>query len=725
MLCLSGHAVGQTVYLDTFDNDGVDVNANVGGGGTVVNYNGAGGTDWGWDDVVETTDNPGLYAGIAASGNRISTFDSNTAFLVSDGFTLEVQFDMLYNDNNGSNTVAPFNANHLSFGLVAVSGVSNLFSDNTEVPYSDGIGFSLGTRNSNVDMGLLEYDFDGGVTSTLSPFDFTGNTVTQTVTLTVASDGSYTYSYDDGSGGAAITGTGTTIIDLSQPYYFKARTQASSGNAIQSVMLTTSTAQFAAPTITASESLIVSGNSVDLNITFDASAESASLTTPAGSTDLLAIDASDAVPNDGMVVVTDSPTSNFTYVVEAGKTGVTTLSASVDVLVVGAEAADNDFSIAMKADSPLFYYRFEEAADSGYLTDSSGNGYHTTNISGDLIQGGGAVPGGMDLAGEMDDVRIEIPATSEHSESFTLTAVLNSNNIQAASKNLFAMTNGTGIGRSVVYLTNGHFESFLDGSVTEIPVATMPDSQTSFLLHCVYDADPDGDTETEDQEMSIYIDGVFQGSATLGTVAANEGNWVLASNKNNFQFFDGWFDEAAVFETALTDVQIAAHATAFFTAADPFLGFSSDLAEVATGDPVTLTWKISDLATAVTINGVAQDISSGGGVYTTTFNPTEDTSYEIIVSGPGGPFTETVDVTVTAPLTAPTITSITTNGVSPDPQVTIEIQGTPNSVFEITYSADLVSGWEYLDTISTDETGYGTKTFPGEGTREFYRVEVP
>lgn len=726
MLGLSGHAVGQTVYLDTFDNDGLDVNTNVGEGATAVDFNGAGGTDWGWDDLVETpTDFLGAYAGIAASGNRISIFNSDKSFNIDLGFTLEVQFDM------AGNGTSPFGSNHLSLGLTAVSGVATSDSNLMQsIPFAatyDAIGFSLGTRNGNVDMGLLEWDADGagpgsGTTTTVSPFSFTGGVSTQTVTLTVASDGSYSYSYDDGTGGGLIMGIGTTAIDMSQTYYFKVRTQGSSGNAIQSVSLMTASVQeIAAPTITSTADLIESGDSVDLNITFDTDSDTASLTTSSGSVDLIALDAGDAVPGDGMVLVTESPTSTYTYVVEASETAGTPKTASVEVLVAdpSTEPADNAFSTAIKADSPLFYYRFEEAVDTGFLLDSSGNGNHTDGLLGAITQGGS--PGGMQLAGRSDlSGAISVPASSEMSDSFTLTAVMNVDSITGgALRNLFAMANGSGTGRSILYYGNGGFSTFVDGGVVSVADADAVPAEMSCLVHFVYDADPDVDPMTDDQEIRFYVNGQLYGAPTpVNPVGLNLGEWVLCSNKNlGSQSLVGTLDETAVFEAALSDVQIAAHGTAFFAAADPLLGFVADSTEITTGDSLVLTWKTSDQASVVKLDGVIVDGGASGGVYTMTVSPTADTTYTIDVDG------ETLEIMVE--VYEFRIVSISADSSTP-PEITLTVEGAPSSSYDIKASADLTDGFPFdAGTVSTDPNGDGSVTLTGVGTAEFYRLETP
>ncbi|MGE9270263.1 MAG: LamG-like jellyroll fold domain-containing protein [Verrucomicrobiales bacterium] len=704
MLALGGPALAQTVYLDTFDDDGLETNANAGGGGVSLNFNGGGGTNWGWSD------DGALSGGLAASGNRITIFSTDTAFYIDEGFTLEIDFDM------PANGTTPFPANHLSFGLSAVSGVeegaedSNLFHINDFAATYDAIGFSLGNRNGNVDMGLIEWN-GAGTSATLSPFDFTAGTG-QTISLTVNSDGTYSYTYGE------ITGTGTTSIDLTQPYYFKVRTQASDGNALQRVLLDTSSQQpLAPPTITATEELIERGESIDLVVTFDPGADVAELTTPSGTVDLITLDLFDDNPDDGVVELSEFPLDSFTYVVESSRTGETPDSASYEILVAvpSDEPADNDFSTAIKSDSPLFYYRYEEPADSGYLLDSSGNGHHAGPFAGPLLQG--ESPGGMQLAGRSEDnAAIAVPVGSEMSESFTFVALVNLEGFNANYvRHILSMADGNGTGRSLLYYSNGSFKSYISGATTDFTATAGFPENVSCLIHYVYDADA--------SELKFYINGELQGEPiAVGAVGANLGEWVLLSQKNlEINSYLGWIDETAVFESALTDAQIADHSTAFLDSADPLLGFISDSSEVDAGDPVTLTWKTSNQAWLVTLNGESVDGAFDGGLYSTTVNPTTTTTYTLEVNGESREIT----ITVLTPLEAPVITSVTTDDATP-PSITIEIQGAASTSYNVQSSLDLSDGFPTAaGTITTDETGYGTATFDGLGTAGFYRVEVP
>lgn len=491
-----------------------------------------------------------------------------------------------------------------------------------------------------------------------------------------------------------------------------------------------------APTIAASSGLIEVGSSVDLEITFDPAADTAELETQGGTVDLFLLDDGtngDLVADDGQVTYTDSPTSTYNYVVESIKGGEVQ-SAGVEVNVADPSAVpSNAFSAAILNDSPLFYYRFEEAVDAGYLTDVSGNGNHTSDVAGNFTQG--TSPGGMQLAGKSElTASILVPATSEMSASFTFVTVMNADDFGGGLlRNVLAMSNGTGIGRSLLYYGTSGFETFISGAgggasggVSLSDAGALPVGM-SCLIHLVLNADPDEDPLTDDQEISIYVNGQPYGTpAAVGAIGANLGNWVLCSNKNlGTQSHVGSIDETAVFESALSDAQIAAHGTAFLSSADPLLGFTSSSAEVTSGDSVTLDWKISDQATSVEIDGVPQTIA-GGGLYSTLFsNLTEDTTYIIEVFFTGGSVTSEIEVVVVEPLVPPTILSITTDTADP-PNVTIEIMGAASTTYPTVASADLQDDFPIaLPPVTTDETGYGIITFEGFGDAEFYRFEVP
>ena len=209
------------VYQDDFDGDGLGVNAGIGGGGFNTSFNNAG--SW--------TDDGNLSAGVAGLGSQIWTFTSDNSFDCSGGFTLEVVFDQLFDDNNGSNASAPFNSNHFAFGMTGETTANSFLAPNGQTPADDGIGVSWTTRSGNVDIGVLEQDDSAGTTTTLDPINSSTVGVGQTFMLSVDETGAYTWTF------GAESGSGTTALDLTVPFFFTARTQGSSGNVIQSVTL--------------------------------------------------------------------------------------------------------------------------------------------------------------------------------------------------------------------------------------------------------------------------------------------------------------------------------------------------------------------------------------------------------------------------------------------------------------------------------------------------------
>lgn len=531
-------------------------------------------------------------------------------------------------------------------------------------------------------------------------------------------------------GTVAYTGIAydATVTDLSRLVFTATGPDAGfAGYSIDNIAL--SSAGILPPAIEASRALIASGESTDLTITFDPTVSTATITLPAGSasnTDLKAIDAGDGSPNDGVVTITESPTADFTYQVNLTKTGLQPASSSLQVGVFTySEPGDNSLSSAIKGDSPLFYYRFEEPPAAGFLFDSSGNGWHTNDITGSFGQG--SSQGSVANAGECPgDVSILVPAQSEMNQSFTVCAVANNAIVgQAGNRHLFQLTDGSGTGRTILYFLGGSgvlSNASVVGEVLSDPTVTAVPDTTACLLHLVYDADTGDGTDVP--EVRFYLNGQLLGTQVpVGTVLPNLGNWVLASGKTrDTNFLSGWIDEAAVFESVLSDVQIAAQGTAFFAAADPLLGFASDLDQVANaGDSVELTWKISDQATAVTLDGQTQPITPGTNSYTTTVNPTATTTYTLEVSGPGGPFTRQITVVVPGPVEAAQVTSIDHD----DGNVTIDFSGSPLTTYSLFASSNLTDGFpSFIGNFVTDGAGSGTTgSFFGVGTSEFYRLE--
>ncbi len=213
------------VYQDSFDNDGNVANAGIGGG-----------VESGVSSGLSFVDNGDLSAGNAMAGFARINFSSSNSFNLAGGFTLEVTYTQ---ESNVAGASPPFPSNHYSLGLstVSASGTEEFFSTDSSTPAFDGIGFSLGIRGGNVTEGLLQANVAAGYT-VLDDFNSSGvqtetfGTAPITFTLTVDADGNYEYTL------GALSGSGTTSLNLDQQFYFRGRTQGSAGNSVQSVALT-------------------------------------------------------------------------------------------------------------------------------------------------------------------------------------------------------------------------------------------------------------------------------------------------------------------------------------------------------------------------------------------------------------------------------------------------------------------------------------------------------
>ena len=725
-------AFAQIVYQDNFDEDGLTTNLGTGGSGVAEQFNTTG--SFIWNDDEDGDD--GLSSGPSGGGAQITTFRTESSFRVSDGFVLEVTFDL--DSNTGSAGVAPFPPNHLSFGLTSdpLDGINALFDNNNTVPITDGLGFSLGIRNGSVDEGIIEWDADGnagaGLTSTLNNITFaTGSG--QTLTLDVAADGTYSYTY------GAITGNGTTAINLDETYFFKARTQGSSAVAIQSITLSTASEQFVAPTIsTSAEVFDLTASTIDFNISFDSTATSATLTTPLGEEDLLLLDAADGTA-DGQAVFSLIPSTvplGLTNLeVSASRPGVAPLTEDIEIIIIDQDAGapNNAFSTAIINDSPLFYYRFEEEAGATVIQDYSGNAFHTNAIRGNIAFG--TSPGGMQNAADFSALTggakgITVPATSQLNQDFSFVCVLNVREaIPGNTRRLLSISPGDDGSGSSILGRQDQFRTFLNGGETNLTAPGVLPPTISCLVHFVFTADPDNGGGS----MAVYLNGELNSTTLLATVPVNEGNWIIGASEivGDPSWLD-WIDETAIFEEVLTQEQITAHTSAFFTAADSFLGFDTDVTAIdldAGETSVVLQWKTSDQATNVTINGEAVDGITQGGAFVQTFSPTVTTEYIIEVTEPDGTvLTESIEVIVTGtPINIPIIiTSFEVDSSVSPPNVSIEFIGAVDTDYQIISSEDLISFPAAAASTTTNSDGVGTATFSGAAapvTRQFYRIQ--
>ena len=724
-LGFSSNAMGQNtiVFQDTFDAGDVASTSN---GSLTTNSNptgiGGGLSLYNRQETMNEVD--GSLVPLRDSHNDRGNAVSTSAFSLVGGFVLTVD----YTTTVGA--VTPGDAGRSYFGLSAASNVSLLAQTNSTfvqnqpiIAAYEGLSLVLSDPDPQVNAGLYHNDGTATVEDNTLPInvsDMAGVSVTGTAIITVNPDSTYSVQID---GAAPSTGTLTAPFDFTETYHFYFFDQDTEfQTSLQSVTLETlPTAELSIPVISADDSLVEVDDTITFDITFDPSADTAILDIPgAVDLDLLAED----TDNDGIVQVTDTATVTHNYEVILTRTGVDDAMSSTEVIVVdpAAEAADNAFNLAIEADLPLFYYRFEDAADPDFLLDSSGNGHHTTTFAGPVL-GTSPTPGGLGNASAWSESGfILAPVASELSESFTFVTMLNLSDFEGVDNraDILSMAQGTGVAGGALLSYNG--EGFVTlaggGAIDALTDASAYSSGNSCLVHFVYDADSDNDETTLGGEVRLYLNGELAGTLTA-TNGVNTGNWIIASAQNLGNLSpQGFVDEAALFEAVLTEAQITAHNDAFLAAADPFLGFSAASPEIAVGETAVLSWKLGDSATGVTIDGVPVT-----GTSLEIEDLTETTSFLIEVTGPGGPFTETVEVVVVAAPAGIVITSCSVDDSTP-PMVSIEFLAAPDTIYAVVASPDLSSFDIDISDVVTDEFGVGSIVFEGLGEAEFYRVEL-
>ena len=240
-----GFAQVNVIYQDLFEGDGLAVNNSVGGGldSGIGLFTATAGDfpvfqDNGTLSLTGPTNGPlgGRMAAMAWTQN---------AFSVSNGFSLEVVFDI---NDVGVNPVpgtSPYPSNSFSFGLwdqasssADIEGAFISATPSAIVPptLQDGIGLNLTSRSGDATPGLVQSDASlGGFETLLSNAQTITTGTSQTFNLSVDQNGNFSYQLN----GATPT-TGVTNLDVLNDYHFVTFTQGSDGESlIRSVRLTT------------------------------------------------------------------------------------------------------------------------------------------------------------------------------------------------------------------------------------------------------------------------------------------------------------------------------------------------------------------------------------------------------------------------------------------------------------------------------------------------------
>lgn len=202
MLGNTSSVTAQIVYQDNFDNDGLGINTGIGGGGANSAFNFTSGPEW-----IEDGD---LSAGDAGTGAHIWFFTSENTFSVAGGFTLEVEFDQQFIDDN---TMAPFASNPATFtqfrGLPIGSPGTGDFAGPDGVVASYNPGFTI----SNIEAPVwLIFDYAAAASGGVDVTSFAG-TPGLTMTVEYSIDGGANY-VEIGTAGESFNTASTETFSL-------------------------------------------------------------------------------------------------------------------------------------------------------------------------------------------------------------------------------------------------------------------------------------------------------------------------------------------------------------------------------------------------------------------------------------------------------------------------------------------------------------------------------
>lgn len=354
-----------------------------------------------------------------------------------------------------------------------------------------------------------------------------------------------------------------------------------------------------------------------------------------GSTDIFTTTDPAVIANGSFVVTGVSADTTFTATASIGGSGANMASVTVD-----ADGTGSTYEEVILADGPLGYFPFNEQSTSTVAYDYSGNDNHSTSIAGGLDFGetgaigaaprfsiNGIITTGITLDPADPDGDGGGPADPD-TEGFTMEALINPN-VQAtgATQHILSNRDGTGFGRSNMFIgTTGTFQTFIGGATTASIARPLAESWCHLVVTVSYDAGEDL------YVVRTYLDGTLVDAVNMTNLPeAADGAWVIGSHKNGGTYWNGLLDEIAVYDYALTDVQVTAHNAAFLSNGLGLLAFERS-ARVPRNEPYDLYYKVGGASSSAFID-------NGGGVITpgtagiATVTPSVDTTYTLDVDG--------------------------------------------------------------------------------------------
>ena len=412
-----------------------------------------------------------------------------------------------------------------------------------------------------------------------------------------------------------------------------------------------------------------------------------------------------------------------TYTVTAtGPLGSTARTGTVSV-----GGAGTSFGELVQADAPLAWYRFDEAAGSPTIFDSSGNGHHATIFTGDLVLGAtGPVDGALDLGGNQvielpidfnprdpDGDDDEFDGDPDGVEGFTIEALvyLDVDEARDPYTAIASQQDLNGTGRTVLEVVTGspRLRSFIGGAALETAAGILDDAWAHYAFVCKYNDD------FSDYEISFYKDGVHDETFEGVLVEGSDGRWQLGTAKALVSDWNGLFDEVAFYLEALPEATLKAHADAFISESQiGLLAFGPD-AVIGAGGSTELTVKTGGGMSGSIDQGVG---AVGPGLDTVTVSPTGTTDYTLTVGGE----TRTVTVSVLGPI------RVLETGINDGGFFFMTVANLlPDRSYDLSYSADLESAFTSFG-VSAEGAGETpvtfTDTLPASSSQAgFYRLD--
>jgi concanavalin A-like lectin/glucanase superfamily protein len=211
-------------------------------------------------------------------------------------------------------------------------------------------------------------------------------------------------------------------------------------------------------------------------------------------------------------------------------------------------ANGTDYAAAVKSDAPLVYWRFAENFE-----DEMGL-YNLMPSGVNFVQG----PGNSSNKALYGRVTSDQAELLYGMDEFTYELWINPVNLSSSSYVFFRRPGGAQ--HAVIYAYNPNALEFFSAEGGVRPLVEIP-NETDQWYHCAVVND------FAANQMRIYIDGELATSVDAAAVPG-DGNEVVVGGSDKGDNFNGFIDEVAVYDFALSEDQIKAHFNAPFAETD-------------------------------------------------------------------------------------------------------------------------------------------------------------